>query len=255
MNNLDLGLVYQYVEHYIWPEFHQKKLEKIESLQLNDILKRKNPYLFKAKNTLSASDFIGSILDASLSSGEETTFGNFIESLAIYVCGLVYSGRKSSTKGLDLEFENNNDKYLVSIKSGPNWGNASQIAQMRSNFNTAKRILQTSGGNYSTNFICIEGCCYGYDNNPHKGTHIKLCGQDFWCLISGGNDNLYRDIIEPIGHRAKEMNDIIIASVTSKKNLLTAEFIYKYCDSTGAVDWLRLIDFVSARRSSNFNQI
>lgn len=38
--------------------FHTKRLENLLNLKLNDILKRKNPYLFKAKNLITAHDLI-----------------------------------------------------------------------------------------------------------------------------------------------------------------------------------------------------
>jgi hypothetical protein len=248
MNDLNLPLVKTYIETNIWPRFHQKKLEKIEDISLNDIIKRKNPYLFKAKNTQSANDFIKSVLDASLSSGEETTFGNFMEEIAISVCEQVFGGRKSAVKGLDLEFEDKDHKYLVSIKSGPNWGNSGQIRQMLTNFNSAKKVLQTSGGSRHQSFVFVEGCCYGSDANPNKGTHFKYCGLEFWSLLSGGNETLYKDIIEPIGHKAKEHNDDIVKAATAKLNVLTAEFINRFCDSQGEVKWDDLIEFNSGRR-------
>ncbi|EDA9471345.1 cytosolic protein, partial [Salmonella enterica subsp. enterica serovar Rissen] len=176
-----------------------KKQEKIRAIKLSDITKRKNPYLFKAKGLTSASDLIKSIMDATVSSGEETVFGNFMEKIAIFTCSQAFGGRKSSAVGIDLEFETESTKYLISIKSGPNWGNSSQKKKMQDNFIKAKKVLGTSGGINSKSITCIEGCCYGYDARPEKGTHIKLCGQDFWTFISNGNNELYSDIIEPIG--------------------------------------------------------
>ncbi|GBE26604.1 modification methylase DpnIIB [bacterium BMS3Bbin03] len=46
---------------------------------------------------------------------------------------------------------------------------------------------------------------YGRDNKPDKGEYQKLCGQRFWTFLSG-DDLLYTDIIEPLGHKAKEKN-------------------------------------------------
>lgn len=40
MNNLNLPELTSYIEATIWPRFHQKKLEKIEAITLNDIIKR-----------------------------------------------------------------------------------------------------------------------------------------------------------------------------------------------------------------------
>ena len=76
---------------------------------------------------------------------------------------------------------------------------------MKDNFRKAKRILGTNIAS-SLNVIAINGCCYGKDNNPDKGEYLKLCGQRFWDFVSG-NDNLYTEIIEPLGHQAKEKND------------------------------------------------
>ena len=135
--------IVEYVEFNI-PQFHQNRLEKLETLKLESVLKRKNPYLFKAKNITTAGDLVKNILDAFLSSSEEGLFGGFLEDLAIFVCNQVFGGRKSSAEGIDLEFERDQTKYIVSIKSGPNWGNSSQIRKMRDNFSKAKRILGTN---------------------------------------------------------------------------------------------------------------
>ncbi|MGA6624640.1 PmeII family type II restriction endonuclease, partial [Klebsiella sp. K792] len=90
-----------------------KKQEKIRAIKLSDITKRKNPYLFKAKGLTSASDLIKSIMDATVSSGEETVFGNFMEKIAIFTCSQAFGGRKSSAVGIDLEFETESTKYLI----------------------------------------------------------------------------------------------------------------------------------------------
>ena len=124
-----------YVEDNIGT-FHDKRLESLNKLRLQDLLQRKNPYLFKSKNLVVVADLIRSLLDAHLSSQEETLFGDFLEGLAIYVAKTVYGGWKSSATGIDLEFAKNETRYIVSIKSGPNWGNSSQVARLKENFNT-----------------------------------------------------------------------------------------------------------------------
>jgi hypothetical protein len=103
-----------------------KKNKKNKGDKIIRYNKKKNPYLFKAKGLTSASDLIKSIMDATVSSGEETVFGNFMEKIAIFTCSQAFGGRKSSAVGIDLEFETESTKYLISIKSGPNWGNSSQ---------------------------------------------------------------------------------------------------------------------------------
>jgi hypothetical protein len=119
MHPLSLNSVTEYVEQHI-RDFHARRLQSLRKLKLKHVLKRKNPYLFKAKNIMTGERLVAMLLDAHLSSQEETIFGEFLEGLAIFVCGQVYGGRKSSAEGIDLEFERDGIHYLVSIKSGPN---------------------------------------------------------------------------------------------------------------------------------------
>ena len=87
-------------------EFHNARFERLQKVKLNTILRRKNPYLFRAKDMQSASQMVHSLLDAYLSSSEEELFGrNFLESLVIRVSSENDGGRKSSAEGIDLEFD------------------------------------------------------------------------------------------------------------------------------------------------------
>jgi len=234
--------VKKYVEKNIG-QFHKKRLDNLADLKLSKILKRKNPYLFKAKNILKAQDLVTSLLDAHLSSQEESIFGDFLEGLAIYINFKVYGGRKSSTEGIDLEFDKDDIRYLVSIKSGPNWGNSSQIKKLKDNFNKAQRILRTSQA--GVNIRAINGCCYGRDNNPDKGTYEKLCGQRFWSLISG-IDTLYVEIIEPLDKRAKEENDAFQKEYAKVINKFTELFISEFCND-GEINWAKLVKYNSSK--------
>ena len=81
-----------YVENNI-EKFHSKRIEKLNTLRLTSILKKKNPYLFKAKNILKAHDLIQAIVNAFLSSSEEGIFGDWLEGLAIFINQKVYNGR------------------------------------------------------------------------------------------------------------------------------------------------------------------
>ncbi len=242
---LNLNEVVGYVEDFIG-EFHSRRLQSLEKLKLNEVLKRKNPYLFKAKNATSGADFVKTILDAHLSSQEETIFGEFLEGLAIFVCGKVYNGRKSSAEGIDLEFRNDEKMYIASIKSGPNWGNSRQISKMRDDFKRAKRVLGTSGG--IREVIAVNGCCYGKDNNPNKGDYYKLCGQEFWEFISG-NENLYIEIIEPLGYHARERNDEFTSAYWRIVNTFILEFGNNFYTPDNEIDWQKLIQFNSGKKA------
>ncbi len=198
--------------------------------------------MFRAKNIVSGPELVRSFLDAYLSSQEEGIFGSFLEGLARFICERVYRGHKSSAEGIDLEFTKKDMTYIVSIKSGPNWGNASQIRRMVDNFRKAKRILGTNIGRQKV--IAVNGCCYGKTRVADQGDYLKLCGQQFWEFISG-NPNLYIDIIEPLGHQAKERNEAFQTEYAKVITRFTGEFIADFCTPDGAIIWEEVLKFNS----------
>jgi hypothetical protein len=241
MKQLNIKDVTQYVEDNIGI-FHEKRIRSLDNLKLDKVLKRKNPYLFKAKYAITSDQIIRGIVDAHISSNEETIFGDWLEGLAIFINEKVYDGRKSGIPNIDLEFDRDGVRYIITIKSGPNWGNSRQIDKMVSDFKTAKKTLRT--GNSQLNITAVNGCCYGIDNNPDKGDYFKYCGQEFWLFISG-NENLYIDVIEPLGHEARERNEEFQKSYTLIINRFIKEFVNTYCDDSGEINWEKLVRFNS----------
>ena len=244
MNQKLIQEVSQYVEDNI-ASFHQSLISKLATLHLQDFIKRKNPYLYKAKHLTTAADVVKSWADAYLSSAEETIFGDWLEGLAIFVCSKVYGGRKSTTKGIDMEFDKDGVRYIVTIKSGPNWANANQKTQMVNDFTAAKRTLRTSKSNL--NIQAVNGCCYGKDTHTDKGSYFKYCGQDFWQFISG-EDTLYTDIIEPLATNAKEHNENYQKEYGKMINKITKDFIAKYCLEDGSIDWKKIVEINYGRK-------
>ncbi|MBI2854184.1 MAG: hypothetical protein HYX87_04595 [Chloroflexi bacterium] len=91
--------------------------------------------------------------------------------------------------------------------------------------------------------IRVAPGCYGRDNRPDKGAYWKLCGQRFWSFISGNND-LYVEIIEPLGHRAKERNErfhTVYAQITNK---FVRETLLDFVRND-LIDWNKLVEFNS----------
>lgn len=224
-------------------DFHQQRNDCLSRLKLEDVIKRKNPYLFKAKNMTRAQDIVKSFLDAHISSNEETIFGAFLERLALFVCREFRNGWKSSAAGIDIEFDKDGTRYIVSVKSGPNWGNSQQIARLKNNFITAIKTLRTS--NSTLNVVAINGCCYGRDRIPDKGDYQKYCGQKFWTFISG-DDDLYKKLIEPLEYKAKERNVEFLANYDRTLNLFTLEFSRKFCNPDGSINWDKIVEVNSS---------
>jgi len=246
MKSIPISKVTDYVEKNIG-KFHSSRLDSLSALKLQKVLKHKNPYLFKAKNILLSQELVKNIVDAYLSSQEESIFGSFLEGLAIYINGEVYGGQKSGITGIDLEFADKGIRYIVNIKSGPNWGNSDQIRKMKDNFKTAKITIRAN--NPKTAVVAVNGCCYGKNNRPDKGEYFKYCGQQFWEFISN-DENLYLGIIIPLGHKAKEKNAEFYKEYSKLVNKFTTEFSEKYCKD-GTIDWESIVKLNSAKSMPN----
>ncbi len=238
MNRLNLTYVNQYVNEHI-ADFHRRRIKTLEDLHLKKLIS-KNPYLLKAKNTTTAAELITSSLDALLSSSEEKMFGDFFEGLAVFVAQQTSGGHKSTAPGADLEFFNRGIHYVVSIKSGTSWGNNSQQDKLEQDLkNAVARLKQQNRG---ANVQAVLGICYGKTKTAYLRGYLKVVGQNFWFLISE-NQTLYTEIIEPIGYRAKEHNENYARERAHVTNLLTKQFIDRFCNERGAIDWEQLIEF------------
>ncbi len=252
MQKLDYEKLDAFISSDVIKPFYEIRLLRLESAKISIIARRKNPYLFKAKNIETSGDLAKSILDAFLSSQEETIFGELMENLAIHVCSEVFGGEKAeegSYPSVDLIFSREEKLYIVGIKSGPNWGNADQISIMKRNFKKAKKIIRSERKNVS--IISINGCIYGKDNNSHKVnkdpdlSYYKLCGQAFWELISG-DDKLYKKIIQPLDTEAKKRDSTFKELYIKKINEMTKDVVDLFY-TENALDWDKIIDYVSKK--------
>ena len=236
MRPLDLEVVQQYVNEHIGI-FHEGRIDSLAELDVRKLVS-KNPYLFRAKNILTASEMVDGFLEAFLSSSEEERFGRFLEGLAIFVAQQTTEGSKSAATGVDLEFHNRGTHHIVSIKSGPNWGNASQQTRLEDDLKKAVATVKQS--DFRANVLSVLGICYGRTRTNFLRGYLKVVGQNFWYLISE-NRELYTDIIEPIGHRAKEHNEKYQERKAEVANIMTAAFVTEYCHASGALNWNKLV--------------
>ena len=112
--------------------FYGTLIEKIDGLNIQKVMKRKNPYLYRAKAMQSATEIVDSVLTAFVSSSEETIFGNcFFEPIAIAASG----GNKALAEGIDIMIQNNETNTIsaIAVKSGPSVFNADSKKRQEQN--------------------------------------------------------------------------------------------------------------------------
>lgn len=244
---------YNFLTREVITPFYRKRLEKLEEMSLLRMIKSKNPYLLKAKNLQIVSDLIKSMVDSSISSSEETMFGNLLECFAIHVSENRDKGFKSDLKSVDLEFLRGDTYYIVGIKSGVVWGNRDQVEKMRDNFKLHRKALIATGK--ALKVECINGCMYGKDANPYKidandreRNYYKYAGQVFWEFLSGDSE-LYQKIIVPIGAEARQQDETFKALYNKKINEMTEDFITHFTTES-MIDWNKLIESISKKLGS-----
>ena len=145
-----------------------------------------------------------------------------------------------------MEFISRGTHYVVSVKSGPNWGNSSQHRRLAQDLRDA--VTRVKQSRTTLNVQPVLGICYGKTRSCHtQDGYWKVVGQNFWYLISE-NQHLYTDIIEPIGYRAQEHNEAFLKQPDKVALDFVLEFAARFSDQ-GRVDWVKLVE----HNSGNFD--
>ena len=227
---------------YSLEQFYNSLLEKIDTINIDSIMKRKNPYLYRAKAIQSAAEIVEGVLSATVSSSEETIFGNcFFEPLAIAASG----GSKALAEGVDIMVDDreNNTIYAIAVKSGPSVFNADSKKRQEQNFNAARKLAQQAKAIYEP----IIGYSYGKKRSTGKGRptiYKELAGQDFWAELTGDSD-FYLKIITYMGNKPEQYLEKYRESYNKASNRLVKQFTDKFCDDDGSINWDKLVRFNS----------
>ena len=222
--------------------FYGSLIEKIDGLDILKIMKRKNPYLYRAKAMENASEIVENVLSAFVSSSEETIFGNcFFEPLAIAASG----GNKALAEGIDIMVEHKdiNTIYAVAVKSGPSVFNADSKKRQEQNFTAASRLAQQAKARY----MAYIGYAYGKKKESGRGKpkmYQEIAGKQFWAELTGDED-FYLKIIKFMGELPEQYVSAFKESYNKASNRLVREFSNQFCTEDGSIDWEKLVEFNS----------
>ena len=222
--------------------FYTTLIEKIDKLNIQKVMKRKNPYLYRAKAMQSTSEIVDSVLTAFVSSSEETIFGNcFFEPIAIAASG----GSKALAEGIDIMFQDNksNTIYAIAVKSGPSVFNADSKKRQEQNFMAASKLAQQVKARYEA----YIGYCYGKKNDSGRGKpkmYQELAGKRFWAELTG-DEEFYIKIIDYMGTMPEQYVAEYKESYNKAANRLVREFSNSFCKEDGSIDWEKLVEFNS----------
>ncbi len=230
-------------------DFYQRRLQRLEKLRLKQVLRRKNPYLYKAVGTQSATEIVEGILSAYLSSSDEGIFGDaFFEPIAKAVSG----GVVSPSDGVDIAIETPKKYLAISVKSGPNPYNSRQKKKQNDDFMTLRsRLLKLK-----KQFDAMLGHCYGtLKSEPTKNQIYRdRSGQEFWSELTG-DQGFYLKLIRLMEQDIiKKHREEYRTSWQIAVNKYVREFTTEFCDKDGAIDWEKLLEFNSGSKPTTTMQ-
>lgn len=222
--------------------FYSSLLKKIDTIEITDLMKAKNPYLYRAKAIRSAQEIVDSVMQAFISSSEETIFGNcFFEPLAIAASG----GDKSIAEGIDLEVRDatTNTLYAIAVKSSTVIYNADSKKKQLENFAKARKLAQQGHMVYEP----VVGFSYGQKRiqRSDKSIHTELAGEDFWTAITG-DPLFYKKIIHYMSDMPERYLEKFSESYSKAQNRLVRQFTNLFCNDDGSIDWEALVEYNSA---------
>ncbi len=220
---------------------HESRLKSLQSQTLSQLLAM-DSYLLRTERIFGVGELINRLLDVSLSQAEDKIYSDFLKDLVLFVVSQTFDGRESTTSGVDIEFEKKGALYIVSVMSGTKWRNSSQQNKLADDLRNA--VIRLKQSQHGKNVQPVLGICYGKPRTNYLRGYLQVVGRDFWYLISE-NENLYTDIVEPIGYRTREHNETFDNEKSRVENKFTREFIEKFCTNDGSIDWVRLVEFNS----------
>lgn len=221
--------------------FYQRRLKKLDDLKLRDTLRKKNPYLYRAIGVKCINEIVTKLLEAYMSSSEETIFGDaFFEPLVKAIC----CGTAAGGAGVDVVVETDDEYTVISVKSGPNWGNSSQMSKIQQDFMTARNVFANK--KLKKHFRALLGHCYGRKNSEpdNKRLYYVRSGQLFWEELTGDPD-FYLEIIRLMGKYPDDQKDAYDDAWIRAIHRFTKEILNDFATEKLYIDWEKLLKYNS----------
>ncbi|MDF3820819.1 PmeII family type II restriction endonuclease [Leptospira sp. 96542] len=139
-----------------------------------------------------------------------TSFGTNIQKFT----SDVLTAFKSTTSGIDIEFEDSIDKTqrYCQLKAGPNTINKDDVETIAGHFKGVIQLAKTNGLKLSYENLTV---CIIYGNQTEISGHYKriteqyfypvFVGKDFWHRLTG-DEHFYSDLIKTFAEIASEAN-------------------------------------------------
>lgn len=227
--------------------FYSRRMQALDSLNLNRVVTKKNPYLFRANGMSNATEMVRELLAAHVSSSDETIFAEeFFEPICKAVSQRVI--QVAGARGADFVVETEDSYEVISLKSGPNALNSSQVERQNDHFDAIQRSVRATLRSLRKQFIPIMGCGYGrVDSEPTRSRRYhKLAGQAFWERVTG-DPQFYMKLVTLMRDDPDEHRPAFKEAWDRAENRFVRDFTEGFCAPDGTIQWDKLVKFNSGR--------
>ena len=206
--------------------------DKLRSLNIKDIIKNKNPYLYRASGIITCEELVRRAFQDSVSASPEGYFGAFFEGVARIISG----GIKPVGGGeVDLDVRSGNTAHLYVIKSGAKGFNDSSRDKAERDLESAERRL------WQDRITTRKKIAFAYGRKKSdikRGIEV-LSSNQFWAETSGDQE-FYKKLLDVCA----ELAPLYTADMAAPYEGLLAQAHELFCDDN-TVDWDKVLRLVS----------
>jgi len=190
-----------------------------------------------------ATEIVTEILQAYMSSSDETIFGDaFFEPIAKLCSG----GNVSPSEGVDVAIETDTVYKAVAVKSGPNIFNSSQAKRQDQEFKSLRSRLLKLHKQYDA----LLGHAYGRRFSDPRDNRIYRIrsGQAFWEELTGDPDFYIKLIYLMRDYPRQHRTDFDIEWAKAI-NRFEHDFLNNFGNPDGSIDWEKLLRYNSGKEN------
>jgi hypothetical protein len=199
---------------------------------MRDIIKGKNPYLYRASGIRTCDDLVRRVLVDYGSASVEGDFGKFFETVAQVASG----GVKPAGGGeVDLDIRIDGVARLYAIKSGAKGFNSSSYDKAKRDLNSAERRLRQDRVRTEKKIAFA----YGRKTTSFREGIEHMASKDFWAEVSGD-----ADFYEKLLRACDALAYLYTADMRAPYDGLLAEAHHLFCKDN-EIDWERILKLVS----------
>lgn len=209
-----------------------------KGISIPELLGKCNPYEL-AVNCMTAEGLIDFIMQSHKQTSSKTIWGNYLESIAVRICGLTLGGFKSKEVCTDLEWSIEGKNHYRGWKSSPKWCNADQKRAV----NTKEKSMMLNENFGSFKVLTSYGKT---TKRTTTNSFIQLSGQDAWEEISGDSE-LYNKVMVGIHNNNNTIGQFLENIYISDRDKSIRWVTDNFINEDNTINFIKINNYVSSR--------